>query len=43
MTVKDKQTAEDLKKALFADTIIADVHQNNEALSRTFKNETLLH
>jgi len=28
---------------LFRETAIADVHQNNETISRTFKNETLLH
>lgn len=43
MTLKDKEQAEDLKYLLFAETIIADVHQNNETVSRTFKNETLLH
>jgi len=43
MTLKDKDQAEELKLALFKDTLIADVHQNNETISYTYKNETLLH
>jgi len=43
MTLKDKDQAEDLKNLLFRETMVADVHQNNETMSRTFKNETLLH
>lgn len=43
MTLPNAEQAEELKALLFRETILADVHQNNETISRTFKNETLLH
>lgn len=43
MTVKDKETAEKLTLALFAETAAADVQENHDGISRMFKNTGLLH
>lgn len=43
MTVNDRETAEKLKKSLFAETAIADLQQNSDTVSTTSKNKDLLH